>query len=395
MSTAEVAGKPYKKIFQEHYIKTILNCRTLVEGLQLKDSALYYAVVNNQPRSVRSALICNANPNAALPMGKSILHVACYYGNAEIISLLVEYGGSVSSTDSWGNTPLHIVVTWGRVDCCRVFLQKCPKEELKKALATVNHNLDTPLGIALFQEKNVFIRKGHRATEILHMFSKYCDIRPTSEELRIYDPGSYLSRDVIEMRLVLVGAGGIGAKSALIVRYLQGSFVEKYDPTIEDSYRQFAMVQGYPCILDIMDTAGQEEFGALRDQYMKTGDGFLLGYSITTDTSFEAARKLYTQILRLKEDEPPQEIPIVLVGNKIDLDDGSDSIWGNRCVSFAEGQGLARELNVPFFETSAKETINIEECILHLAGLVLEKKVRQRGLAQNKVKGGKDRCLLQ
>jgi GTPase SAR1 family protein len=54
----------------------------------------------------------------------------------------------------------------------------------------------------------------------------------STEDLRAFDPSLYLTRDVIEMRLVLVGAGGIGAKSALIVRYLQGSFVEKYDPTI-------------------------------------------------------------------------------------------------------------------------------------------------------------------
>jgi hypothetical protein len=52
-------------------------------------------------------------------------------------------------------------------------------------------------------------------------------------------------------------------------------------------------------------------------------------------------------------------------------------------------------LNVPFFETSAKETINIEECILHLAGLVLEKKLRQRGHTEHKVKPTKDRCCMQ
>lgn len=80
---------------------------------------------------------------------------------------------------------------------------------------------------------------------------------------------------------------------------------------------------------------------------MKSGDGFLLGYSITTDTSFEAARKLYAQILRLKEDQAPEDIPIVLVGNKIDLDDGSDSIWGNRCVSFT--------VRYPFFFLNIKK----------------------------------------
>jgi small GTP-binding protein len=60
-----------------------------------------------------------------------------------------------------------------------------------------------------------------------------------------------------EYRIVVVGAGGVG-KSALTVRFIQGNFVEKYDPTIEDSYRKQVAVDGVACLLDIMDTAGQE-----------------------------------------------------------------------------------------------------------------------------------------
>jgi len=55
-------------------------------------------------------------------------------------------------------------------------------------------------------------------------------------------------------------------------------------------------------MLDIMDTAGQEEYSALRDSYMKTGQGFVLAYSITSSTSFDAASKLRTHILRIKEE---------------------------------------------------------------------------------------------
>jgi small GTP-binding protein len=121
-----------------------------------------------------------------------------------------------------------------------------------------------------------------------------------------------------EYRIVVVGAGGVG-KSALTVRFIQGNFVEKYDPTIEDSYRKQVEVDGSACMLDIMDTAGQEEYSALRDQYMKTGQGFILVYSITSTTSFEAASKLRTQILRIKEDN--QDVPIMLVANKTDLEE--------------------------------------------------------------------------
>merc|ERR1712000_805516 len=121
-----------------------------------------------------------------------------------------------------------------------------------------------------------------------------------------------------EYRIVVVGAGGVG-KSALTVRFIQGNFVEKYDPTIEDSYRKQVAVDGVAVLLDIMDTAGQEEYSALRDQYMKTGQGFILAYSITSPTSFDAAVKLRTQILRIKEEQP--DIPIMLVGNKLDLEE--------------------------------------------------------------------------
>lgn len=55
------------------------------------------------------------------------------------------------------------------------------------------------------------------------------------------------------------------------------------------------------CMMDIMDTAGQEEYGALRDNYMRTGDGFLLVYSIISKTSFESLPKLKNSIVRIKE----------------------------------------------------------------------------------------------
>jgi len=181
-----------------------------------------------------------------------------------------------------------------------------------------------------------------------------------------------------EYRIVVVGAGGVG-KSALTVRFIQGNFVEKYDPTIEDSYRKQVEVDGVACMLDIMDTAGQEEYSALRDQYMKTGQGFILVYSITSPTSFEAATKLRTSILRIKEEN--QDIPIIMVANKSDLEE-------ERAVTTEDGKQLAQKFNCAFMEASAKTNTNVNELFFELVRLINKWREKNPEKAPKKKKRG-------
>ncbi|KHJ86800.1 Ras family protein [Oesophagostomum dentatum] len=103
-----------------------------------------------------------------------------------------------------------------------------------------------------------------------------------------------------EYKIVVLGSGGVG-KSALTVQFVQGIFVEKYDPTIEDSYRKQVEVDGQQCMLEILDTAGTEQFTAMRDLYMKNGQGFVLVYSITAQSTFNDLMDLRDQILRVKD----------------------------------------------------------------------------------------------
>jgi len=186
-------------------------------------------------------------------------------------------------------------------------------------------------------------------------------------------------------RVVLVGEGGVG-KSCLTIQFISEKFVEEYDPTMEDSYRKQVTVDGEECILDIFDTAGQEDFSAVRDQYMRTGDGFLCVYSIILEPSFAAVRSFYDHILRVKDVET---LPFILVGNKADLE-------AERVVSKEEGENLSKDLGCRFMEASAKTRQNVTEIFHELVREI--KKARKDFIPDEDVnkppKKKKSTCLL-
>ncbi|KAK4306270.1 hypothetical protein Pmani_021892 [Petrolisthes manimaculis] len=145
-------------------------------------------------------------------------------------------------------------------------------------------------------------------------------------------------------RIVVLGEGGVG-KSALTLQFVSHNFLEYHDPTIEDAYQRQAVIDGEPALLDILDTAGQIEFTAMREQYMRCGEGFLICYSLTDRRSFDEVIAYKKLITKVRASDP---ISVVLVGNKVDLDDPM-----HRKVSTEEGQALAQAWGCPFFETSA------------------------------------------
>jgi GTPase KRas protein len=193
-------------------------------------------------------------------------------------------------------------------------------------------------------------------------------------------------------KLVVLGDGGVG-KTALTIQVsippipgmcspwgltrLQlclNHFVETYDPTIEDSYRKQVQIDGQSCMLEVLDTAGQEEYTALRDQWIRDGEGFVLVYSISSRASFARIEKFHRQIQRVKESSqsgspsyPGSPLstssiasgtfgpaPVMLVGNKCDR-------ITEREVSTQEGYSLAKELRCDFVEASAKNCVNVEK----------------------------------
>ena len=128
-------------------------------------------------------------------------------------------------------------------------------------------------------------------------------------------------------------------------------------------------------MLEVLDTAGQEEYTALRDQWIRDGEGFVLVYSITSRSSFSRIQRFHNQIQRVKDSSnagsptigsylngPMSPMtglgsggpaPVMLVGNK------SDRVT-EREVSIQEGNALAKELGCDFVEASAKNCINVE-----------------------------------
>jgi len=152
-------------------------------------------------------------------------------------------------------------------------------------------------------------------------------------------------------RIVVLGAGGVG-KSALTLRLISDEFATEYDPTIEDSYRKQVSIDGKPALLDVLDTAGQEEYASLQDQWIREGDGYLIVYAINSKTTFEEAQVIREKIVRIKDCE---NFPLVLAGNKCDL------AATERKVTEAELQAKMSEWQCQGYETSAKTKQNTEE----------------------------------
>lgn len=181
-----------------------------------------------------------------------------------------------------------------------------------------------------------------------------------------------------EYKLVVLGSGGVG-KSALTVQFVQGIFVEKYDPTIEDSYRKQIEIEGTQCMLEILDTAGTEQFTAMRDLYMKNGQGFVLVYSIIAQSTFNDLPDMREQILRVKDKD---NVPTILVGNKCDLEE-------QRVITTDQGEDLARQWNCAFLEVSAKTRHNVDTIFQNLIQQI------NKDSPPPKAKGGKKKgCAI-
>uniref|UniRef100_A0A8C9NKJ5 NRAS proto-onco, GTPase n=1 Tax=Serinus canaria TaxID=9135 RepID=A0A8C9NKJ5_SERCA len=147
---------------------------------------------------------------------------------------------------------------------------------------------------------------------------------------------------------------------------------------LQDSYRKQVVIDGETCLLDILDTAGQEEYSAMRDQYMRTGEGFLCVFAINNSKSFADINLYREQIKRVKDSD---DVPMVLVGNKCDLP--------TRTVDTKQAQELAKSYGIPFIETSAKTRQGVED-----AFYTLVREIRQYRMKKlNSSEDGNQGCM--
>ncbi|GAA6008267.1 hypothetical protein JCM11491_001949 [Sporobolomyces phaffii] len=181
----------------------------------------------------------------------------------------------------------------------------------------------------------------------------------------------------IPLKIVIVGDGGVG-KSSITMQLLRRDFSEEYDPTVEDSYSTQLSLDGKDYAIEIIDTAGQEEYrGLWAETSAREGDGFILTYAIDSQDSFELLPDFLHTLRKAKspQDNPTPAMtpentpfPFIVVGNKCDKPPTE------RVVSAQQGLGLARNAGGLFYEVSAKQRVNIDAFFSTLVRAVAKSK---------------------
>ncbi|XP_013862682.1 ras-like protein family member 12 [Austrofundulus limnaeus] len=165
-----------------------------------------------------------------------------------------------------------------------------------------------------------------------------------------------------ECNLVLLGAMGCG-KSALTVKFLTKRFISEYDPYLEDIYSSEEIVDHQPVTVRVMDTCDQE--GPVNcERYLSWANAFLVVYSINVMESFRGCQ-LYLKTLSLHNKTFSPQTPIILLGNKLDMD--RYRLVSPVQVSQCDGEALAAHFGCLFFEVSACRDFHSVQHVFHEA----------------------------
>ncbi|ORY02325.1 ras-2 [Basidiobolus meristosporus CBS 931.73] len=149
-------------------------------------------------------------------------------------------------------------------------------------------------------------------------------------------------------RIAVLGFRAVG-KSSLTIQFVENHFVDSYYPTIENTFSKVLKYKGQEFTIEVIDTAGQDEYSILNSKHAIGIHGYILVYSITSRSSFEMIKIIRDKILNYTGTE---WVPIVVVGNKSDL-------HMQRQISTDEGKELAAQWQCQCIEASAKHNENI------------------------------------
>mmetsp|Transcript_5615 Transcript_5615/g.8549 ORF Transcript_5615/g.8549 Transcript_5615/m.8549 type:complete len:206 (-) Transcript_5615:234-851(-) len=160
----------------------------------------------------------------------------------------------------------------------------------------------------------------------------------------------------MQIKLLMIGDSGVG-KTCLLLRYANDSFSPTFITTIGIDFKiKNIQLDGKRIKLQIWDTAGQERFRTITTSYFRGAQGILLVYDVTDRQTFTSIRNWVAQI----QMHADVNVNKILIGNKCDMQD-------QRVVTTAEGEALAKEYNIHFFETSAKQDTNVETAFITIA----------------------------
>ena len=162
----------------------------------------------------------------------------------------------------------------------------------------------------------------------------------------------------MNIQVVLIGDSGVG-KTTLINRYVMDTFDAFEPPTISGGFRRKDVILDElqtRVTLQIWDTAGQEKFKSLVENYYKNAQCAIVVYDITSEESFDTARNWIEEV----KEKAPEDVQIFICGSKSDLDD-------QRRIQIVHGMKMAKEYNALFGETSAKKNIGVSDAFEAMA----------------------------
>ena len=171
-----------------------------------------------------------------------------------------------------------------------------------------------------------------------------------------------------EFKFTVLGNSAVG-KTSLIYRFMNANLPQEYEPTFEDRFKTTLKIKERNYELEILDTAGEDYYQNMFDQWISFGEGFLLVFAINDKKSFDSIKEIYNRLKRRTEIYLHK---LILVGNKKDLEN-------ERKVTYSEAKSQADEWNIEYIETSTKTDFNCKKAFENLARTIFRSRYKGRG----------------